>query len=82
MDAAKGENIFGARLTPKHTRLLAAETNDGFASGFDDSRTDKEALAPKRTVLHAFDVVDEISQRFLPLLGHWLFRDTLGGLAR
>ena len=37
MDAAQGQNVFGAWLTPKHARLLAAGTNDGLAAGLDDA---------------------------------------------
>ena len=36
MDAAKGQNVFGVRLTQKHAGLLAPGAKHGFAHGFEN----------------------------------------------
>ena len=69
VDAAESQDVFGSRLPPEHPGLFAAGADDGLAPSFDDARTDEKALTAKRAVLHAFDVVDEVSQSCLDLPG-------------
>ena len=44
MDAAKSQDVLVSGDTPKHARLLAAGTDDGFAAGFNDARADEPSL--------------------------------------
>src|SRR6266508_5475230 len=69
LDAAQGQNVFGARLAPKHAGLLAASSDDRFASGLNDARADEEALSAEGAILHPCHVVDEVAQFFFHGLG-------------
>src|SRR5258706_236767 len=69
VNAPKRQYIFGARLTPKHARLLAPGTDNGLAARFDDSGTDEKAFATKSAILHTRDIADEVPQFFFDSLG-------------
>jgi hypothetical protein len=42
--------------------LFASLADERAASGFDDSRADEKVLGAKAAVLHADDIVDEVTQ--------------------
>jgi hypothetical protein len=41
--AAEGHDLVGGGNSPKHAGLCQSWANNGFAAGFDDTRTDKES---------------------------------------
>jgi hypothetical protein len=53
---AEGNDSVGPTNCPEHARLLEAGTDYGFASRFDDARADKQVLAAKLGVAHAFGI--------------------------
>src|SRR5574341_1344266 len=54
--------MVSAPYRPEHTGLFAARTDHGLATGFDDSRTDEQALFAEATVLHPGHIAHEIAQ--------------------
>jgi hypothetical protein len=79
MDAAQSQDVFCAGQGPKHSGLFAAGTDDRFASGFHDARTDKVTCGAKGAILHALDIVLEISQFLLDCLRLRLTHALLAG---
>ena len=47
VDTAKRQDVFCAGFAPEHAGLFAAGTDDGLATGFDDTGTDEVALPTK-----------------------------------
>jgi hypothetical protein len=56
MAAAEGDDSVGPADSPEHAGLFEAQTDYGFASGFDDTRADKEVLAAKLGVAHSLGI--------------------------
>ena len=54
MTAAEGNDSVGPADGPEHAGLLEPGTDYGLASGFDDAGADKQVLAAKLGVAHAF----------------------------
>src|SRR5271168_1453691 len=52
VDAAQGEDLFGAHSGPEHAGLFAACTDHGAATGLDHPRTNEVPFAAKAAVLH------------------------------
>src|SRR6266478_1919300 len=69
MDTAQSQDVFRSRFAPEHAGLLAAGANDRLASGLDDARADEEALAAEGAILHAFHVVEEVTQFLFHRIG-------------
>ena len=68
-DAAKRQDVLGARHAPEHTRLLATGADEGLATGFYDPRTNEEAAAAEGAILHAICVADEVAQLLIHRFG-------------
>src|ERR1044071_9335055 len=60
MTAAERQDCVGTAHGPEHAGLLAARTNQAFASSFDDTRADEQMLSAEFGVTHALGVVLEI----------------------
>ena len=56
MAAAEGDDSVDPADSPEHAGLLEPGTYYGLASGFDDTRADKQVLAAKLGVAHALGV--------------------------
>jgi hypothetical protein len=50
MNTAQGQDVLGLRLAPKHPGLLATASDQRFAAGFNDARSDEKASAAERAV--------------------------------
>jgi hypothetical protein len=68
-DTAQSQDILRPGHPPEHARLFAASADDGLAAGFNDPRPDEEASDAECALLHALDVVDEVTQFLFYRLG-------------
>lgn len=76
VDATQCHHGSGSFLGPEHARLFAALCDHAAASRFNHSRTDEPAVFAERAILHALDVVLEVTE----LRFHGFFPAGAGGL--
>ena len=69
VNAPQSQDILGPRSSPEHSGLFAARADDGLAAGFNHARTNEETLFSEGAILHARDVIDEIAQCLLDVMG-------------
>ena len=68
--ATESDDGVGPANGPEHARLFKSRTDDGLATGLNDTRADKEVLRAKLGVAHALGVSFEVIRFAANLFAH------------